>query len=114
MEINMNTKLKNPKLYTFKNYRKFLKAYYEFKKATAEKYSYQVMATLAGMKSNSYIIDIIGNRKDLSPHTAFKIGDSMGFSHKQMDYFISMVFHNDCTNPVEQKYQARKMRLAKR
>jgi len=91
-------------LYTYKNYRKYLKDYHKLNKKLDTSFSYRKFAESAGMKTNSYIIEIVNGIKKLSLNTAFRVATSLGLAGNQISYFMSMVAHNDCIDRKERKY----------
>lgn len=91
-------------IYTFINYRHYLKAFYEAKKAANKAFSYQTFALCAGFTTKSYLIEIIAGRKSLSKNSIYKVAEAMGLKKKETEYFEALVLFNEAKAIKEREF----------
>jgi len=99
-------------VFKYTNYRQYLQDYYESRKKK-EKISYREMAENGGMKSNSYLIEVIDGIKNLSLKKTFALASSMGLVGEEISYFSSLVGHNDAREKLERKHYREMLKYQK-
>lgn len=78
-------------VFDFFDYRKFLAAWYDYKKASNKAFSYRAFALRAGYKSPGFYLDIVKGHKSLSPTMAESFAHAIGLKDKELRYFLLMV-----------------------
>ena len=72
------------KLFSYTDYRKFLKDFYEEKKAS-DGYTYRDFSKKAGMNSSSWLMHLIKGTKNLSEKTIEIVGDVLKLKKKERE-----------------------------
>lgn len=80
-------------VFTFLNYREFLKAHFEETKKAQEFFSYRYLARVSGL-SRSYFKLLLDGNRNLSAQTATKLAKSLKLSKKEVLYFELLVLYN--------------------
>jgi len=60
-------------VFSYTNYRKLMKDFYEGKKQENTGFSYQVFSRMAGFKTKSYLIEVVSGKKQLSSNSVFLV-----------------------------------------
>ncbi len=79
-------------IYTYIDYRKFLKDFYHFKKSGIRRFSYRSFSEKAGFSSPNFIKLVIDGRKNLGKESIPKLCKAMEPNKKQTEYFSYLVF----------------------
>jgi uncharacterized protein (TIGR02147 family) len=90
------------KIFDYLNYRCFLKDYFEEQKSKNRCFSYKYIANKAGLRSRSFIHEVVSGKKNLSKDSLFALGKALGLSAKAFAYFEDLVAFNQ-TDDHEQK-----------
>jgi uncharacterized protein (TIGR02147 family) len=95
-----------PSIYDFTNYREFLQAFFNAKKAANSSYSASAFARKAGLGENSrgYLKLVIDGKRNLSPHTIRAFAEAIGLGLTDSVYFESLVHFNQAERPNDRKY----------
>jgi len=93
-----------PDIFSYYNYREFLKDYYIQKKALNHAVSYAFLAQKAGFKSKSLIPHVIEGKKNLSKESIYKLASAMKLDKKSFEYFEDLVSFNQAKNLEERNY----------
>lgn len=80
-------------VFTFIDYREFLKAYFEERKKAEEFFSYRYLARISGL-SRSYFKLLLDGNRNLSPQSATKLAKALKLSKKEVLYFETLVLYN--------------------
>lgn len=94
-----------PKLGEFLDYRKYLAAYYQFKRDLTRNdlrpYSYAVFSAAADIKSPNYLKMIIDGRRNLSPDMILKFAKAMGMNKEQTEQWKALVEFTQSSDPMQ-------------
>lgn len=91
-----------PNIYSYLDYRQFLEDFYKEKKKKNPKYSYQVIANIAGFKAKSYFKGIIDGSRNLTTQSIPKMNKVLKLTDKQFAYFCDLVaFNHEKKNSVK-------------
>ncbi len=83
-----------PNIFSYLNYRDFLRDYYLEKKANNAQFSYQSFANKAEFKSKSFLKLVIDGQKNLTGTSCSKMGRALGLNPKAFSYFEDLVAFN--------------------
>jgi uncharacterized protein (TIGR02147 family) len=78
-------------IFEFFDYRRYLDAYYDYKKGQSRSFSYRAFAQRAGYTSSGLYIDLVKGNKNLTPSLVEKFSKALGLSEKEQKYFHLMV-----------------------
>jgi uncharacterized protein (TIGR02147 family) len=91
-------------IYTYSDYRLFLKDYYERNKAVHPGFSYRFLAEKAGINSAPYFKFVIEGKRNLSRKTILKTCIALKFKDKEAEYFEHLVFFNQAKTAAEKSF----------
>jgi len=77
-------------IFEHQNYRSYLKAVFADRAARRPAYSVRAFAKQLGL-AQSFLAEILRNKKNLSPEGALRISSSLGLNREETDYFSSLV-----------------------
>jgi uncharacterized protein (TIGR02147 family) len=100
-------------LFDHDNYRKYIAASFEDKKALKGNYSFQMLANKAGFKDRGFIPAVIKGRKNLSKSSIYKISRALGHNSKEEAYFENLVGFNQAADLDERNHFHEKLRAIK-
>lgn len=83
-----------PNIYNYLDYRQFLEDFYKEKKKKNPKFSYQVIANIAGFKAKSHYKGIIDGSRNLTTQSIPKMNKVLKLTDKQFAYFSDLVAFN--------------------
>ncbi len=85
-----------PSVYEFTDYRQYLLAFYEAKKASNGSYTMSSFVRRAGLGANSrgYLKLVIEGKRNLTPHTLRRFVDAMGMRGREALFFEHLVYFN--------------------
>lgn len=110
-----NTKLKEPDILQYTNYRMFLRDYYEYKKKTSSAFSLRYFAEKSGLSSHAHLKLAIDGKRNITKNTVVKLIAGLGLDSKRATYFESLVFFNQAKNDKEKQiYYAQLLKASPR
>ncbi|MBX7149578.1 TIGR02147 family protein [bacterium] len=105
--------LKPVNIYSYVDYRLYLKAMREHLKSTTAHFSDRYFAALAGLGSSSYFRMVLEGKRNLKSITATKFAQGLKLNKKETRYFELMVLFNQAkTEALRDQYFAEMMALA--
>jgi uncharacterized protein (TIGR02147 family) len=87
----MRQRKKEPNIYTFTNYREYLKKYIDFRKSSDKAYGFQNFADEAGQGSASHIRMVISGQRNLSEEMADVYAKTIGLNDKKTDFLKELI-----------------------
>ncbi len=94
-------------VFTYLNYRQYLKEYYGEQKRTVRQFSYRFFAQRAGIKAASLLREVISGQRNLTDKMALKFCQAIKFTSKEERYFCNLVKFNQAkTEREKQEYYA--------
>ena len=96
-------------LFTYTDYRKFLKDYYEEQKARDAKFSHRYFTMKVGFSSSGYFSDVLSGKKNLSGAFMLKFAKALKFSREEEEYFLNLVQFNQAKSLEEKNRFYEKM-----
>lgn len=96
-------------LYTYTDYRKFLKDYYEAEKARDPKFSHRYFTQKVGFSSSGYFSDVLTGKKNLSLAFTLRFAKALKLKKDEEEYFINLVGFNQSKTLEEKNRHYEKM-----
>lgn len=107
------TNLKPPVLGSFTDYRKYLQAFYFFKKSSSENsirpYSYATFSAAADIKSPNYLRMIIEGQRNLSSEMTKKFSKALGLNKEDSEEFSVLVAYGQATDTLKRNHFLKKL-----
>ena len=97
-------KEKDPNIFEYDNYRKYLKDYYEAKKAQKQSFSYRAFSKKAGFNSPNFLKLVMEGKRNLSHDSIEKCIDALALRKEEAGFYKNLVQFNQAKT-VEQKHQ---------
>lgn len=88
-------------IFSFIDYRAFLKAHYEHRKRRSKSYSYRLFSRLAKVKSPNYLKLVIDGQRNLSPDMAERFAKACKLDDEAAEYFVDLVAFNQAPTTKE-------------
>lgn len=98
-----------PDLYSYIDYRKFLKDYYEEQKARDPKFSHRYFTMKVGFSSSGYFSDVLSGKKNLSGAFMLKFAKALKLGKDEEEYFVNLVSFNQAKTLEEKNRYYEKM-----
>lgn len=83
-----------PDLFSYDDYRRFLKDYYQDRKAREKKFSHRFLSRKLGYGSSGAFADILSGRKNLTSSSALRMARGLGLNRQEEEFFLHLVGFN--------------------
>lgn len=94
-------------IFTYIDFRIYLRDYYAYKKAANRHFSYRLFAMKSGINSPSFLKEVIDGKRNLTTSAAAKFGKAIGHTDKESVYFRHLVLFNQASNAtIKQEHYA--------
>lgn len=90
-------------LYEYTDYRKYLRDYYEAKRASFKVFTHRHIAKAIGFKSTGTFAQILQGKTNISPQTILNFTRFLGLKKDEADYFELLVLFNQSKGHAEKK-----------
>lgn len=90
-------------IFTYLDYRSFLKDYYNSEKESKKYFSYRFFSQKAGVKSPVFLKEVYDGKKNLSRKMIDKFCLALKFNKKESDYFRNLVQFNQAKTSTEKQ-----------
>ncbi len=101
-------------VFSFLDYREFLRAFYQRRKQRRAGYSYRAFSKRVGLRSTNYLKLVIDGERNLSPEMAERFGEACGLEGGAREYFVRLVAFNQASNSVEREAHYQTLLRSKR
>ena len=91
-------------IYSYSDYRLFIRDHYERNKAVHPGFSYRFLAEKAGINSAPYFKFVIEGKRNLSKKTILKTCVALKLKDKEAEYFEHLVFFNQAKTAEEKSW----------
>ncbi len=98
-----------PNIYSYNNYREFLKDFYSSKKELRSGFTYARFSLEAGLGSPNYFKLIADGDKNLTSANIIKFTNALKLSDIESDYFDALVNFNQAKNALEKEYYQKRV-----
>jgi uncharacterized protein (TIGR02147 family) len=88
-----------PDIYTYLDYRQFLRDWFNAKKAANPRYSHRVFARKADQRSPSMLIFVMDGKRNLTPKTVASFAKAMGLDEAETRFFGHLIQHEQAEMP---------------
>jgi len=89
-------------VFAYLDYRRFLDDWFRAAKAGNPRFSHRMFARMAGQKSPSLLIQVIGGKRNLTAATAESFSRAMGLPSDEAAFFADLVRFNQADTQAEQ------------
>jgi uncharacterized protein (TIGR02147 family) len=96
-------------IFEYTDYRKYLRDYYQNRKAVDRGFTVRYIAEQVGFKSASFFCQLMNGRSNMSPELAGNFSKFIGLSKKENDYFTILVNYNQAKNHTQKKKMFEKL-----
>jgi uncharacterized protein (TIGR02147 family) len=81
-------------VFRYRDYRAFLRAYYERNKERKEGYSLRAFSRVTGLRSPNYLKLVMDGDRNLTPSMALRFAEGCGLAGSAVEYFCELVAFN--------------------
>ena len=96
-------------IFSYTNYRQYLKDACEETRKTKPFFSYRYIAQKAGLKSVGFISWVIKGKRNMSASLTHKVSAILKLTKREAEYFDLLVSHNQAKTVEERQYYLNKM-----
>ena len=100
-------------LYSYNNYREYLKDFYTFKKQEKGGFTYARFSQLANLGSPNYFKLVADGDKNLTSANIIKFTSALELSDLESDYFEALVNFNQARDVLEKEYYQKRLERIK-
>ena len=101
-----------PKIFAYTDYRKFLKDYYDERKALDTRFSHRYISRKIGYKSTAFLSEVISGKKNLTGAVQMRLAGLLGLKRDEEEYFLNLVGFNQAKSADERnRYYEKLMSL---
>lgn len=93
-------------VFEYTDYRRFLQAFYEARRAVNPAYTMSSFVRKAGLGVNSrgYLKLVIEGKRNLTPHTVRRFSEAMNLAPRETFYFENLVYFNQAKTQKDKEY----------
>jgi uncharacterized protein (TIGR02147 family) len=92
---------KSISVYSYVNYRDYLRDYFKSRKERYKRFSYRHFAKVGGYNSPGFLIEVTKGKKDTGPQMIERMSKAIGHNKKEATYFKDLVYFNQATKTEE-------------
>lgn len=102
--------MKRPVVYSYSNFRTFLKDHYEFSKANLVGFTYERFSEKAGIKAPNFLKLVIDQKKNLTTETLLKFAHALELDASETNFFEALVLENQASSQIERRHFKKRLR----
>lgn len=91
-------------IFTFIDFREYLKTFYEYKKSVNPAFSYRYFAEKAGFNNKGFLFNIIKGTKKITRTHCYQLSEALGHSKKETEYFENIVAYAQAKSEKERSH----------
>lgn len=103
-----------PDLYTYLDYRKYLRGWFDARKAGNPRFSHRAFARRAGQSSPSLLLHVIAHKRNLTPLTTESFAKAMELKGEDAEFFHGLVSFDQAETLDERNRAWERIRAARR
>lgn len=88
----------NINLFEYRDYRTFLKEFYQKARNISHSYSFRALAKRAGFKSSNFFMLVMQGKRNLTEDSLHKVMRALNLNKQEEDFFRNLVFFNQATS----------------
>lgn len=96
-------------IFTYTDYRKYLKDYFEYKKKSCSYFSHRYLCNKLGLKSSNFILLVIKGMRNLSDDICTKLINVFQLKENEAEYFKHLVLFTHAKNNIDKNNYWKKM-----
>lgn len=96
-------------IFSYTQYRQYLRDYYAYRKSHYSGYSYARFAHEAGLNSPNYLSLVSDGKRNLTISNIHQFANVLQFKDDELRYFESLVLENQAENENEKKFYRRRL-----
>src|SRR5258706_11898436 len=100
-------------IFTYDNYRSFLRDHYQEKKRQSKSYSFRYFAKKAGLDSPNYYKLVMDGQRNLTHRNIRKFSKGLGLSDRETLFFENLVLQNQSKEPEEKEFYTKNLELVR-
>jgi len=100
-------------IFTYDDYRVFLREYYNEKKNQSRSYSFRYFARKAGLNSPNYLKLVMDGERNLTHRNIRKFAKGLGLGERESIFFENLVFYNQAKDGDEREFFRKNLELAR-
>ena len=93
-----------PEIFTYTDYRLYIKDYCEETRKVKPFFSYRYIAQKAGLKSAGFVSWVVSGKRNMSPSLTHKLAFVLKLDRREADYFELLVNHNQAKTTEERQH----------
>jgi len=97
-------KIKQPNIYTYNDFRVYLRDYFNFRCQTQKSYSHRIMAKELGFPSPNYIKLVMDGERNIGLRSIDRLMRGLQIDDKEQEYFSYLVFFCQAKTNIEKNY----------
>jgi uncharacterized protein (TIGR02147 family) len=101
-------------VFGYRDFRAFLRAFYERHKAEKQGFSFGDFSKRAGLRSPNYLKLVIDGERNLTPDVAHRFADACGLRDEAVDYFCALAAFNQAKTARERALHYAKLQSFRR
>jgi uncharacterized protein (TIGR02147 family) len=101
-------------VFAYRDFRAFLRAYYERHKAERQGFSAEDFSKRAGLRSPNYLKLVIDGERNLTPDVAHRFAEACGLRDEAVDYFCALAAFNQAKTARERELHYTKLQSFRR
>jgi len=107
--LKTGSPMNRPSIFSFTDYRLFLKTMFAYKKETAKAFSHRNFSRLAGFSSPNFLKLVIDGQRNLTSASISKIAEGFKLKKPERDYFETLVYMNQAEDLHEKNHYYKKL-----
>lgn len=101
-----------PNIFAYTDYRRFLKDFYDDRKARDTRFSHRYISRKIGYKSTAFLSEVISGKKNLTGAVQMRLAAVLGLKRDEEEYFLNLVGFNQAKSADERnRYYEKLMNL---
>ncbi len=101
-------------IFEYRDYRAYLRDWYEHAKESVESYSYRRFAKKAGFKTSNFLMLVIQGKRNLTEDSLKKVIVGLGLNKQEEDFFRGLVHMNQAKSHEDQNYYYQRLLRSKK
>jgi len=90
-----------PRVFQYRDARRYLGDYYRYKKATSRGFSYRAFSRRVGLGSPNYLKLVVDGHRNVTPAMARRFGVGCGLAEEELAYFVDLVAYTQARTDAE-------------
>ena len=93
-----------PSVYSYREYRTWLRDWFQRQKTLNPRFSHQAFANKAGVKSSGFLLHVMKGERNLTPSVLLKVARAIGLQEEETEFFEDMVAFDQAKSHSEKDH----------